>query len=39
MLNLTGDRHTNNTAEIQAATFAVAQARGLGIRKLNIHTG
>lgn len=33
-----GERHTNNTAEIQAATFAVAQARGLGITKLNIHT-
>ena len=34
-----GDRHTNNTAEIQAATFAICQARGLGVRKLNIHTG
>jgi len=33
-----GDRHTNNTAEIQAATFAICQARGLGVRKLNIHT-
>eukprot|EP00088_Acartia_fossae_P008006 TRINITY_DN1376_c0_g1_i11.p1 TRINITY_DN1376_c0_g1~~TRINITY_DN1376_c0_g1_i11.p1 ORF type:complete len:275 (-),score=45.63 TRINITY_DN1376_c0_g1_i11:593-1417(-) len=33
-----GDRHTNNVAEIQAATFAISIARGLGIRKLNIHT-
>ncbi len=35
---VTGGRHTNNTAEIQAATLAIAQARGLGISKLDIHT-
>lgn len=33
-----GGRHTNNTAEIQAATMAIGQARGLQIKKLNIHT-
>jgi len=33
-----GGRHTNNTAEIQAATLAIGQARGLSIRRLNIHT-
>lgn len=33
-----GGRHTNNTAEIQAATFAISQAGGLKIKKLNVHT-
>jgi len=33
-----GGRHTNNTAEIQAATLAVGQARGMGVDKLDIHT-
>jgi len=33
-----GGRHTNNTAEIQAATFAIFQAQGLSIKKLNVHT-
>lgn len=33
-----GGRHTNNTAEIQAATIAIGQARGMGISKLNVHT-
>jgi len=33
-----GDRHTNNTAEIQAAHFAIGQAQGAGIDKLIINT-
>jgi len=33
-----GARHTNNTAEIQAAVLAIVQARELKIVKLNIHT-
>jgi len=33
-----GDRHTNNTAEIQAATIAIGQAKSRSIAKLDIHT-
>jgi len=33
-----GGRHTNNTAEIQAATVAIVEARKHRIKKLNIHT-
>jgi len=33
-----GGRHTNNTAEIQAATIAISQAKGLRISKLDVHT-
>ena len=35
---VTGSRHTNNTAEIQAAYVAVKQARDMNIKKLNIKT-
>ena len=33
-----GEMHTNNSAEIQAATLAITQARGAGIKKLRINT-
>jgi len=33
-----GDRHTNNSAEIQAATIAITQATGAGVNKLRVNT-
>jgi len=33
-----GDRHTNNSAEIQAATIAINQAVGAGVKKLRVNT-
>jgi len=35
---VSGDKHTNNTAEIQAACLSISQAMGAGIRKLEVNT-
>jgi len=33
-----GEKQTNNTAEIQAASLAISQAIGAGVEKLRVHT-